>query len=400
LIDAESYARRPVKKEAVIRVMGVGGAGNNAVDRMIREGMGSDASIQFIAANTDDMDLGNSIAPVHVQLGEKLTRGLGAGGKPEIGRRAAEETAEEIANIISNTDLLFITAGMGGGTGTGAAPVIASIAKEMGILTVGVVTKPFVFEGKPRMRKAEEGIIELGKHVDTLIIIPNQRLFEIIEKNTSMKEAFIKADEVLLQGVRSISDLISRPGEITLDFADVHTIMSDKGIAHMGVGRAKGKDKAEEAAQMAIGSPLLETSIDGASAMLVSINGDSSLGLVEIDNAMNIIRELVDPEAEIIFGTTINDDLEDEIMITVVATGLAGDYGLGAQSKQATSRLGRYPHNTGNVGEVQAKVRSAGEPQRLQETRELTPIRDVNEEGGEGSFVLPVFLRRNGRDGK
>jgi len=399
LIDAESYSRRPVKKEAVIRVIGVGGAGNNAVDRMIKEGMDSD-SIEFIAANTDDMDLGNSLAPVHIQLGEKLTRGLGAGGKPEIGRRAAEETAEEVSLAIAGTDLLFITAGMGGGTGTGAAPVIASIAKEMGILTVGVVTKPFAFEGKPRMRKAEEGIIELRKFVDTLIIIPNQRLFEIIEKNTSMKEAFMKADEVLLQGVRSISDLISRPGEITLDFADVHTIMSDKGIAHMGVGRASGKNKAEEAARMAIGSPLLETSIDGASAMLVSINGDSSLALVEIDSAMEIIRELVDPDAEIIFGTTISDDLEDEIIITVVATGLANDYAIPAQPQQATIRLGRYPQNTGNIGEVQmqAAVARPADAPRTPEKRELTPIREVSDE--ESSFVLPVFLRRNGRDGK
>ena len=392
MIDAESYSRRHVKKDAVIRVIGVGGAGNNAVDRMIKEGMDSD-SIEFIAANTDDMDLGSSLAPVHIQLGEKLTRGLGAGGKPEIGKRAAEETAEEVSLAIAGSDLLFITAGMGGGTGTGAAPVIASIAKEMGVLTVGVVTKPFAFEGKPRMRKAEEGIVELRKFVDTLIIIPNQRLFEIIEKNTSMKEAFMKADEVLLQGVRSISDLISRPGEITLDFADVHTIMSDKGIAHMGVGRATGKNKATEAAQMAIGSPLLETSIDGASAMLVSINGDSSLALVEIDNAMEIIRELVDPDAEIIFGTTINDDLVDEIIITVVATGLANDYAVPANTQQ-TIRLGRYPQNTGNVGEVQPQNKPVELPSRTPEKRELEPIREV---GDESSFVLPVFLRRNGR---
>jgi cell division protein FtsZ len=397
LIDAESYSRRSVKKDAVIRVIGVGGAGNNAVDRMIKEGMDSN-SIEFIAANTDDMDLGNSIAPVHIQLGEKLTRGLGAGGKPEIGRRAAEETAEEVSLAIAGTDLLFITAGMGGGTGTGAGPVIASIAKEMGILTVGVVTKPFAFEGKPRMRKAEDGIMELRKFVDTLIIIPNQRLFEIIEKNTSMKEAFMKADEVLLQGVRSISDLISRPGEITLDFADVHTIMSDKGIAHMGVGRSSGKNKAEEAAKMAIGSPLLETSIDGASAMLVSINGDSSLALVEIDSAMEIVRELVDPEAEIIFGTTINDELKDEIIITVVATGLVNDYIEPAQKQPPSVRLGRYPSNTGNVSEVQAQARSV-EMQRTPEKRELVPIRDIGEEE-EQSFQLPRFLQRGGRDGK
>lgn len=395
MIDAESYSRRPSKKEAVIRVIGVGGAGNNAVDRMIQEGMNSD-SIEFIAANTDDMDLGNSLAPVHIQLGEKLTRGLGAGGKPEIGRRAAEETAEEVSIAIAGSDLLFITAGMGGGTGTGAAPVIASIAKEMGILTVGVVTKPFAFEGKPRMRKAEEGILELRKFVDTLIIIPNQRLFEIIEKNTSMKEAFMKADEVLLQGVRSISDLISRPGEITLDFADIHTIMSDKGIAHMGVGRASGKDKAEEAARIAIGSPLLETSIDGAQSMLISVIGDVNLALMEIENAMDIIRELVDPEAEIIYGMAINDELDDEIIITVVATGLADDYATPAQPPQAL-RLGRYPQNTGNLDEVQSQVKAAPDSSRTPERRELEPIREV---GDESSFVLPVFLRRNGRDGR
>ncbi len=306
---------------AMIRVIGVGGGGNNAVDRMIEDNV---EAIEFISVNTDHQALERSHAPIRIQLGDKLTKGLGAGGNPDIGKRSAEETIDEISQAISGTNLLFITAGMGGGTGTGAAPVIASVAREMGILTVGVVTKPFKFEGKPRMRNAEAGISELRKYVDTLVVIPNQKLMDIIDKDTSLKDSFKKADEVLRQGVQGISDLISKPGMINLDFADVKTIMAGKGVAHMGVGRATGKNKTEVAAQLAIKSPLLETSIDGATCVLISIAGDNNLALNDVNVAANIIGEAVDPDAEIIFGTSINDDLNDEVVITVIATGLNG----------------------------------------------------------------------------
>ncbi|MDR1066180.1 MAG: cell division protein FtsZ, partial [Clostridiales bacterium] len=286
---------------AKLKVIGVGGGGNNAVDRMIADNV---ESIDFISVNTDHQALDRSKAPTRIQLGSKLTRGLGAGGNPEVGQKAAEETRDEIKDAIEGADMLFITAGMGGGTGTGAAPIIASVAHEMGILTVGVVTKPFAFEGKPRMRNAINGITELKKYVDTLVVIPNQKLLEIIDKTTSIIDAFKKADEVLRQGVQGISDLISKPGMINLDFADVHTVMSQKGIAHMGVGRASGKNTTETAAEIAIKSPLLETSIEGATSVLISIAGDSSLGLFDTDVAATIIGSAIDPDAEIIFGTS------------------------------------------------------------------------------------------------
>jgi len=304
---------------AKITVIGVGGGGNNAVDRMVEDGV---EAIEFVCANTDHQALERSIAPTRIQLGDKLTKGLGAGGNPEIGRQAAEESKEEIKQLLINSDMLFITAGMGGGTGTGAAPVIASIARDLNILTVAVVTKPFRFEGTHRMKSALSGVAELKKYVDTLVVIPNQRLLEIIDRNTSMLQAFKKADETLRQGVQGIADLISKPGQINLDFADVHTIMSGKGLAHMGVGQAKGKDKAEVAAEMAIKSPLLETSIKGARSVLISIAGDPHFSLLETDTAITYITETIDPDAEIIYGTTINDDLDDEVIITVIATGL------------------------------------------------------------------------------
>ncbi len=316
---------------AKIKVIGVGGGGNNAVDRMISDNV---QSIEFISVNTDHQALEASKASVKIQLGDKLTRGLGAGGKPEIGRKAAEETSEEVANAIAGADMLFITAGMGGGTGTGAAPIIAGLAHEQGILTVGVVTKPFNFEGKKRMRNAIEGIEELKKNVDTLVVIPNQKLLEVIDKDTSLIDSFKKADEVLRQGVQGISDLISKPGMINLDFADVRTIMSNKGVAHMGVGYASGKNKTEVAAQMAIKSPLLETSINGAKSVLISIAGDLNLGLFDTDIAANIIGEAIDPDAEIIFGTTINEELNDEVVVTVIATGLEEDNIAGTSSKK------------------------------------------------------------------
>ncbi|MDR1536701.1 MAG: cell division protein FtsZ [Clostridiales bacterium] len=305
--------------KARIKVIGVGGGGNNAVDRMIQDNI---QYIDFISVNTDHQALERSKAPVRIQLGEKLTRGLGAGGKPEVGRRAAEETRDAVGEAIGTTDMLFVTAGMGGGTGTGAAPIIAGIAREMGILTVGVVTKPFEFEGVPRMKNAMEGIAELKKNVDTLVIIPNEKLVDLIDDDTSLQDSFKKADEVLRQGVLGISDLILKDGLINLDFADVRTVMFEKGIAHMGVGRASGKNKTELAAEMAIKSPLLETTIDGAKSAIISFSGDSTLGLKDINQAARIIRAAIDPDAEIIFGATISEDLKDEVIVTVIATGL------------------------------------------------------------------------------
>ena len=296
---------------AQIKVVGVGGGGNNAVDRMIEDGLDG---VEFISVNTDSQQLVDSKSPVKIQIGEKLTKGLGAGGNPDIGERSAEETQEEVAQALKGADMVFITAGMGGGTGTGAAPKIASISKEMGILTVGVVTKPFNFEGKKRMANAERGIMELKKNVDTLVIIPNQRLMSVIDKKTTLTEAFKKVDEVLRQGVQGIADLISKPGVINLDFADVRTIMADQGIAHMGIGQASGENKAEVAAKAAIQSPLLETTIEGAKSVLINFSGDSDLGLLETEEAAELIRESLDPEAEIIFGTTINEDLTDQVV--------------------------------------------------------------------------------------
>ncbi len=302
---------------AQIKVVGVGGGGNNAVDRMIQQGL---AGVDFITINTDHQALSRSSAPSKIQIGEKMTRGLGAGANPEIGTKSAEESREEIVQAMKGTDMLFITAGMGGGTGTGAAPVIASIAKEQGILTVGVVTKPFGFEGRKRMLNAEKGIEELKKNVDTLVIIPNDKILQVIDKKTTMIEAFTKADDVLQQGVQGIADLISNPGVINLDFADVRTIMHSKGIAHMGIGRAAGENRAEEAIKQAISSPLLDTTINGARCVLINMAGGESLGLMEANMGANIICECVDPDAEIIFGTSINEELGDEIVITVIAT--------------------------------------------------------------------------------
>ncbi len=312
----------PMSSMAQIKVIGVGGGGNNAVDRMIDDGLDG---VEFISVNTDGQALAKAKSATKIQIGEKLTKGLGAGGNPEIGEKSVDETQDEIAQALRGSDMVFITAGMGGGTGTGAAPRIAAISKELGILTVGVVTKPFNFEGKKRMSNAEKGIAELKKNVDTLVIIPNQRLLSIIDKKTTLTEAFKKADEILRQGVQGIADLISKPGVINLDFADVRTIMADKGVAHMGIGRATGENKAEVAAKAAIQSPLLETTIEGAKSVLINFSGDMNLGLLETEEAADLIRESIDPEAEIIFGTTINEELQDEVVVTVIATGLDDD---------------------------------------------------------------------------
>jgi len=303
---------------AQIKVVGVGGGGNNAVNRMIDFGL---KGIEFISINTDKQALMLSKANHKIQIGEKLTKGLGAGANPEIGLKAAEESRDEIMQTIKGADMVFITAGMGGGTGTGAAPVIAEIAKELGILTVGVITKPFLFEGRQRMLNAERGIQELKSKVDTLVIIPNDRLLQVVEKKTSMIEAFKMADDVLRQGVQGISDLIAVPGLVNLDFADVRTIMNEKGLAHMGIGRGSGDNRATEAAKQAIHSPLLETTIEGARSVLLNITGGENLGLFEVNEAAELVAQATDPDATIIFGAVIDENMGDEVRITVIATG-------------------------------------------------------------------------------
>ncbi|MCI5840114.1 MAG: cell division protein FtsZ [Peptoniphilaceae bacterium] len=302
---------------AKIKVIGVGGGGNNAIGRMRDNGL---SGVEFIAVNTDLQALKGSNADKKLQIGEKLTKGLGAGAKPEVGMKAAEESKNEIQDSIEGADMVFITAGMGGGTGTGAAPVVAQVAKELGILTVGVVTKPFTFEGKKRALNAEEGIENLKESVDTLITIPNDKLLQMVEKRTSMIEAFEMADQVLMDGISGISELISKPNIINLDFADVKSIMSDQGIAHMGIGKSNGENRAIDAAKAAINSPLLETSIEGAKAVLLNVTA-SEVGLMEATDAAELIREHVDDDANIIFGVGIDESLGDDIKITVIATG-------------------------------------------------------------------------------
>lgn len=303
---------------ARIKVIGVGGGGNNAVNRMIESGL---EGVEFIAVNTDAQALQLSKAETKLQLGEKLTRGLGAGANPEIGKKAAEESRDQLQELLQGADMVFITAGMGGGTGTGAAPIIAEIAKELGALTVGVVTRPFSFEGRKRANQAAQGIVALKEKVDTLIVVPNDRLLEIVDKNTPMLEAFREADNVLRQGVQGISDLIAKPGLINLDFADVKTIMKDKGSALMGIGMATGENRASEAAKKAISSPLLETSVDGAQGVLMNITGGTNLSLYEVHEAAEIVSAASDPDVNMIFGSVINEDLKDEILVTVIATG-------------------------------------------------------------------------------
>ena len=306
---------------AQIKVIGVGGGGNNAVNRMIDAGLGG---VEFVSINTDKQALLSSQANQKIQIGEKLTKGLGAGANPDMGSKAAEESYDEIAQAISGSDMVFVTAGMGGGTGTGAAPVVAQIAKDMGILTLGIVTKPFLFEGRQRMVRAEEGISSLKGAVDAIVTIPNDRLLQISNQHTTFIDAFKMADEVLLKGVKGISDLITGNAVVNLDFADVVTIMKDTGVAHMGVGKASGEKRAEDAVKMAISSPLLETTIDGARGVLINVTGGADLGLFEINNAAMMVTEAGDPNANIIFGATVDPDMKDEISITVIATGFEG----------------------------------------------------------------------------
>ena len=301
-----------------IKVVGVGGGGNNVVNRMVKTGT---KGVDFIAVNTDKQALAVSSATYKIQIGEKLTNGQGAGSDPEVGRKSAEENRTQISKALEDADMVFITAGMGGGTGTGAAPIVADIAKELGVLTVGVVTKPFRFEGMRRMKQAEGGITELRNKVDSLVIIPNERLKLATDQKITMVNAFEIADDVLQQAVQSISDLIKNTGFINLDFADVSAVMKDTGRAHMGVGRAAGKNKAEEAARMAISSPLLETSINGAKGVLINVTGSMDIGLEEVETAANLVQEAAHPEANIIFGAAFDDTLEDELRVTVIATG-------------------------------------------------------------------------------
>lgn len=302
---------------AKIKVFGVGGGGNNAISRMKQSGL---RGVDFIAVNTDRQILNSIDIETKIQIGEKLTRGLGAGANPSVGEKAAEESRDEIVKALEGADMVFITAGMGGGTGTGAAPVVAGIAKEMGILTVGVVTKPFTFEGRKRAIQAEQGIEALKERVDTLITIPNDRLIQISEKRTTMLEAFAMADEVLMNGIQGISDLIAVPNIINLDFADVKSVMADQGVAHMGIGIARGENRAVDAAKMAINSPLLETSIDGAKAVLLNVTA-ANVGIFEAHEAAELIREAIDGDANVIFGSGIDESLGDDIKITVIATG-------------------------------------------------------------------------------
>lgn len=331
---------------ANIIVIGVGGAGNNAVNRMIDENIGG---VEFIGVNTDKQALQLCKAPTLIQIGEKLTKGLGAGAKPEIGEKAAEESAEELAAAVKGADMVFVTCGMGGGTGTGAAPVVAKISKEQGILTVGVVTKPFKFEARQRMANALSGIEKLKENVDTLIVIPNDKLLEIVDRRTTMPEALKKADEVLQQAVQGITDLINLPALINLDFADVSTVMKDKGLAHIGIGTAKGDDKAIEAVKLAVASPLLETTITGASHIIVNISGDISL--IDGDEAASYVQELAGEDANIIFGAKYDETMVDEATITVIATGLENTDNIPVQNPNMAG-MGAY-------GQAQAPSRGS-----------------------------------------
>lgn len=381
---------------AVIKVIGVGGGGNNAVNRMIEYGV---EGVEFIAVNTDAQALNLSAAEVKLQIGTKLTRGLGAGANPEVGKKAAEESKEQIEEALRGADMVFVTAGMGGGTGTGAAPVIAQIAKDLGALTVGVVTRPFTFEGRKRQTQAIGGITAMKESVDTLIVIPNDKLLEIVDKNTPMLEAFREADNVLRQGVQGISDLIAVPGLINLDFADVKTIMSNKGSALMGIGIATGENRAAEAAKKAISSPLLETSIDGAKGVLMNITGGSNLSLFEVQEAADIVATASDEDVNMIFGSVINDNLKDEIIVTVIATGFT--------EEQLTARPARgagFSGQKANRSPVRNREQTIERPreQRIEsqdqyQQPEQEPVRQSQTGQAEEGLDIPTFLRNRNR---
>ena len=355
-----------VENVVKIKVIGVGGGGNNVVNRMVRGGV---QGVDFIAVNTDKQALNSSAAGYKLQIGEKLTGGKGAGSNPDVGRQAAEESRNQIGKALEDTDMVFVTAGMGGGTGTGAAPIVAEIAREQGILTVGVVTKPFKWEGMNRMRAAEAGIAELRDKVDALVVIPNERLKLATDQKITLANAFEIADDVLRQAVQSISDLIRDHGFINLDFADVSAVMKDAGLAHMGVGRAAGKGKAEEAARMAISSPLLETSIDGARGVLINITGSMDIGLEEVEQAATLVQEAVHPDALTIFGATFDETLDDEIRVTVIATGFSQE----------------------NKAEVLARKQAEEAP--VEEQTEQ-PVEEKSEEDKSFDDILSIFSKK------
>jgi cell division protein FtsZ len=371
---AEDFA-----SNARIKVVGVGGAGGNAINGMIHAGL---VGVEFIAVNTDLQALEINKASCRVQIGKTLTKGLGAGANPEVGRRAIEENMDDIGEVLRDTDMVFVTAGMGGGTGTGAAPVIAEIARNLGTLTVGIVTKPFQFEGKKRMERAEEGIEELKEKVDTLIVIPNQRLLAIVERHTTLVDAFLMADDILLQATRGISDLITVPGMINLDFADVRTVMSEMGDALMGVGVAKGENRALEAAQQAISSPLLEdVNIAGAKGVLVNITGGSDVTLYDVNDATTVIYEAAGGEANIIFGAVINPELTDELRVTVIATGFC--------NPNSSTRK-----ETETVAVKKMETPTYWRRNRMAESNESMVLRDNFVPPNKENMEIPTFLRR------
>lgn len=361
-----------------IKVIGCGGGGSNAVNRMIVEGL---KNVEFIAINTDKQALLLSEADQKIQIGEKLTKGLGAGANPEIGKKAAEESREEITAAIKGANMVFITAGMGGGTGTGAAPVVAEIAKSMDILTVGVVTKPFPFEGKRRMRHAEMGIENLKEKVDTLVIIPNERLLTMADKKTTLLDSFKLADDVLRQGVQAISDLITITGVINADFADIKAVMLNKGLAHMGVGFGKGDTRAQDAVKQAISSPLLETSIDGATDVIINFTGGADLGALEVYDAADVVREAVDPDANIIVGAVIDETLTEEVRITVIATGFE------SETNQSSLSSGSVQEVKKSVVQESAKEEEAATAVEKEPETASSPYE-------QDDLDIPVFLRR------
>ena len=385
---------------ARIIVIGVGGAGNNAVNRMIDENI---SGVEFIGINTDSQALQFCKAPTAIQIGEKLTKGLGAGAQPEIGEKAAEENVEELTEAIKGADMVFVTCGMGGGTGTGAAPVVAKISKQMGILTVGVVTKPFRFEARTRMTNAESGIEKLKENVDTLIVIPNDKLLQIVDRRTTMPDALKKADEVLQQAVQGITDLINVPGLINLDFADVKTVMSDKGIAHIGIGNATGDDKAIEAVKQAVTSPLLETTIEGATHVIINVSGDMSL--VEADEAASYVQELAGENANIIFGAMYDESCTDTATITVIATGLEDTNvnnalaGFGAKAAQAPRPAVKPAYTYSGVPAASVdKPASAVKPAApVAPLPGLKPAAPVTSSVKEKGINIPTFLQKKDR---
>ena len=377
---------------ARIIVIGVGGAGNNAVNRMIDENI---SGVEFIGINTDSQALQFCKAPTAIQIGEKLTKGLGAGAQPEIGEKAAEENVEELTQAIKGADMVFVTCGMGGGTGTGAAPVVAKISKDMGILTVGVVTKPFRFEARTRMTNAESGIEKLKENVDTLIVIPNDKLLEIVDRRTTMPEALKKADEVLQQAVQGITDLINVPGLINLDFADVKTVMVDKGVAHIGIGTATGDDKAIEAVKQAVTSPLLETTIEGASHVIINISGDISL--IEANEAASYVQELAGDNANIIFGAMYDETVTDQATITVIATGLedgnvnkamAGFAGMAQTARPTVNVKPQYTYSQSQT----TRTSSASSETPLPGLKQPSPVTPQVKDRG---ITIPTFLQKN-----